>query len=249
MFPDTLTDIHSVDHNVDDYRPTVDRPGGQDTSVILDDFITPSHLDALTACVLAMRSALDAFIALKVDQLPTLPIVWSTYAMVCMIRLESTLLASRSRYASIFLPDLKVRYYLDAIIARFQETSGPLSKAPANMFLQAFERLRLWHEYRVRPETSDNIAQGDSRQPSATAPSLGQATAYQTTTLNTSQAAMPSVSSGSHVGYTYDNSWASNTHMPIDSSMFENLDWGSIGDFDASMSQPANGPNWLGFLL
>lgn len=144
-----------TDHNIDDFRPPAGRPGSKyDDSNAIKDFITPSHLDALTKCVVAMKSALDTFIAIfpspSMSHLPCLSIVWTTYAAVAMIRLDGALRASKSKYAEIFMPDLKVDYYLDNIIKNLKRSTGGVANCgPVPMFIQAFQKLKLWHQYRL----------------------------------------------------------------------------------------------------
>lgn len=144
-----------TDHNIDDFRPPAGRPGSKyDDTKMIKDFITPSHLDALTKCVVAMKSALDTFIAIfpspAMSHLPCLSIVWTAYAAVAMIRLDGALRASKSKYAEIFMPDLKVDYYLDNIIKNLKRSVGGVANCgPVPMFIQAFQKLKVWHQYRL----------------------------------------------------------------------------------------------------
>lgn len=144
-----------TNHNVDDFRPA-SHPNLMDVEEPTEDFITPSHLDAIAKCVISMKLALDSFITLfptaPLRQLPCLSMVWVAYATVCGIRLSGALMATKSEYAEIFLPDLKIEYYLDTIIEKLTITSGTISSAtcaPVSMFVQAFQKLKLWHQYRL----------------------------------------------------------------------------------------------------
>lgn len=144
-----------TDHNVDDFRPPAGRPGAKyEESRVIKDFITPSHLDAMTKCVVAMTTALDTFITIfpspVMAHLPCLSIVWTAYAAVAMIRLDGALRASNSKYAQIFMPDLKVEYYLDSIIENLnRSTAGRTESGPIPMFALAFQKLKVWHQYRL----------------------------------------------------------------------------------------------------
>lgn len=142
-----------TDHNIDDFRPPSGRPGAVDDQKMLKDFVTPLHLEGITKCVVAMKQALEGFIGLfpspAVAQLPCLAVVWTAYCVVAMIRLDGALRATKSKYADIFLPDLKVEYYLDSIIDRLNSISSPKAPlAPAAMFVQAFQKLKVWHQFR-----------------------------------------------------------------------------------------------------
>ncbi|KAK5941377.1 hypothetical protein PMZ80_006655 [Knufia obscura] len=145
--------MHS-DHNVDDFRPPAGRPGSDDDVQSIKDFITPSHLNALTKCVVSMKTALEAFINIfpspTIRHLPCLYIVWTAYSAVAMIRLDGALRASKSKYAEIFLPEFKIEYYLDAIVERLSGKVGPgLTCGPVPMFVQAFQKLKVWHSVRL----------------------------------------------------------------------------------------------------
>lgn len=159
--------IHEIalhnDHNVDDFRPPSGRPGAAYEHKSTKDFITPSHLDAISKCVVAMKLALDTFVDIfpspTLRQLPCLSMVWTAYSLVAMIRLEGALRATNSKYAEIFLPDLKVDYYLDSIIDRMGGNTGPTAScAPIPMFIQAFQKLKVWHQYRQAGNLSGEYA-------------------------------------------------------------------------------------------
>ena len=147
-----------TDHNVDDFRPPAGRPGSAEHPGTTKDFITPSHLDALTKAVVAMRTAVETFISIfstsePIRCLPCLYMVWTAYAIVAMVRLDGALRSSNSRYAQVFLPDLKIESYLDRIIEcltkSLPEPVGTAIFAPIPMFVHAFQKLRLWHQYRL----------------------------------------------------------------------------------------------------
>lgn len=155
-----------TDHNIDDFRPPSGRPGAVDDQKMLKDFVTPLHLEGITKCVVAMKQALEGFLnvfpAESFSQLPCLAVVWTAYCVVAMIRLDGALRATKSKYADIFLPDLKVEYYIDAIIDRLNAKASPKAPlAPAAMFVQAFQKLKVWHQYRqagALPQEYEKIA-------------------------------------------------------------------------------------------
>lgn len=143
-----------TDHNIDDFRPPSGRPGAVDDEKSTQDFITPKHLDAITKCVCGMKTALDTFVGIfptpTMRHVPCLFIVWTAYCIVAMIRLDGALRATKSKYAEIFLPDLRIDYYLDAMIERLSGSAGLTATcAPVNMFQQAFQKLKVWHQYRL----------------------------------------------------------------------------------------------------
>lgn len=277
--------IHEIalhtDHNVDDFKPG-DASMGEESHTRTD-YITHAHIPAITSCVVAMKSALEAFIsiseiAIGIRSLPSLYLVWTAYALVAMIRLSGTLRTTNSKYADVYLPDLKIDYYLDAIIDKL--TKGAGSVGPIAMFLQAFQKLKIWHQYRLMGiatgheptvtgahTSSELVTKTQAAHQDFTGhrnPSRSVAGRLPNSMSNEPGDLVSSIppvvrdpsSSWNPVG-TAGTSWIlpDTPQMPIDSSMFANQDWSFTveewSNFEASMVQPAaaTGGSWLGYLL
>ncbi|KAK5106115.1 hypothetical protein LTS08_000232 [Lithohypha guttulata] len=143
-----------TDHNIDDFRPPTNRPGEAEDQRATNDFVTPLHCESISKCVVAMKQIFDTFTNMfspsAFRQLPCLSMVWTAYCAVAMIRLDGALRATESKYADIFLPDLNVDVYLDSIVSKLSivASQSPAS-APPTLFHQAFQKLKLWHQYRI----------------------------------------------------------------------------------------------------
>lgn len=166
--------IHQ-DHNIDDFKPgpsdmTKATYGARSTTKHYAHlssntlFVTPTHIDALAQCVDSSHSTLDAWLALPVQTARTVPnlgIVWNTYAIVALIKLHGVLHCPDSKFGEVFSPDLKVDYYLLAVIERLQEVSADGRCPPAEAFVYVVRKLRSWFEHRrsglAEPSDEDSV--------------------------------------------------------------------------------------------
>ena len=150
--------IHEIaihhDHNVDEFRPTYtdskQPPSGS--------FVTTGHIDALTTCLDSAHRVLDSYLSLDLEicrATPNLVIVWNTYAEVALIKLHGVLHAPDSVFGSIFTPDLKTDYYLEAMVAKLKEVSANGRWPPAEAFIFVTKKLRSWHTHKRAPYLDD----------------------------------------------------------------------------------------------
>ena len=151
--------IHS-DHDVDDFRP---EPPSR-TKPPTGSFVTTAHIDALTACLDSSQRVLNSYLKLDLEtcrSTPNLLIVWNTYSIVALIKLHGVLHAPDSMFGSIFTPDLRVDYYLDAITTKLQEVSANQRWPPAEAFIFVTKKLQSWHTHKRAPYLVDvnNISQ------------------------------------------------------------------------------------------
>jgi hypothetical protein len=161
--------IHEIaihhDHNVDDFRPEV--PSGANNAS--GGFVTTAHIDALTACLDSAHLVLNSYLKFDIEtcrSLPNLYIVWNTYAEVALIKLHGVLHAPDSNFGSIFAPDLRVDYYLDAISAKLKEVSANNRWPPAEAFIFVTKKLRSWHTHKRAPYLDETpMASQAERQP------------------------------------------------------------------------------------
>ncbi|KIX98988.1 uncharacterized protein Z520_05449 [Fonsecaea multimorphosa CBS 102226] len=143
--------IHEIavhyDHNVDDFRPGI---------AALDqrrapDFVTSAHVEALSTLLESSHRVLDTYLSLEVNcarNLTNLYIVWNAYAIVVLIKLQWIFTSPESKFGSVFVPDLKTGYYLDAILHRLGEVSAGGMNPCAEAFGFVFMKLKIWHMHR-----------------------------------------------------------------------------------------------------
>lgn len=134
-------------HNIDDFKPpfNIAPEAGHEEP----EFVTPAHIESLTACQESIHNAFDAFLALEpkvIRCLPTIFFVRNSYAAVALIKMYSAVSARGSKFGSIFRPeDLKVEFYLDALIAQFSKVSEGNQSRVAQKFSFIFNMLKSWH--------------------------------------------------------------------------------------------------------
>lgn len=167
------------DHNVDDFRPGPEEmarslyaPSGSKYHAqphTAGHFVTVTHIDALAQCLDSSHRTLDAWLSMSIETArcaPNLGVVWNTYAIVALIKLHGLLHAPDSKLGEVFSPDLKVDYYLLAVIERLQEISADGRCPPAEAFVYVVRKLRSWFEHKRSglPEPSDaGSGGGDTR--------------------------------------------------------------------------------------
>lgn len=139
-------------HNVDDFKPPYNIAPSEAGPEELD-MITPAHIESLTMCQQSIHSAFDSFLALDpqvIRCLPTIFFVRSSYAAVALIKMYSAVNAKGSKFGIIFKPqDLKVEYYLDALIVQFSKVAEGNQSRVAHKFGFIFNMLKSWHSKRT----------------------------------------------------------------------------------------------------
>lgn len=151
--------IHEIaihhEHNINVNEALADGTCKQAHEATAGSIVTTVYIDALTACLDSSHRVLDSY--LKLDLLTcrsviNLYTVWNTYAIVALIKLHGVLNASDSAFGSIFTPDLRVEYYLDAITAKLSEVSSSGRYLPAEAFIFVTKKLRSWHTHKRAPQ-------------------------------------------------------------------------------------------------
>jgi hypothetical protein len=143
-----------VEHNIDDFRPGV-YPLNHCQSL---DFVTSGHIEALSIILDACHKVLDIYISLDIEfarSLPNVLVVWSTYAIVVLVKLHWMVHDPLSKFGSVFLADVKTEYYLDAMLKKLGEIAegghGPCAEA----FGFVYQKLKMWHMHRAGRFTDD----------------------------------------------------------------------------------------------
>ena len=143
--------IHEIavhlDHNVDDFR--VDAPTLENRKA--PDFITASHVEALSRLLESSHRALDIYLSLDVTcirSLSNLYIVWNAYAIVILIKLHYIFNSPESKFGSAFVPDVDTDYYLDAMLNKLTEVAAEGKSPCSEAFGFVFMKLKIWHLHR-----------------------------------------------------------------------------------------------------
>ncbi|KIW22930.1 uncharacterized protein PV07_11175 [Cladophialophora immunda] len=259
--------IHEIavhyDHNVDDFRPGVP-PLEQRRA---PDFVTSAHIEALSTLLESSHRVLDTYLSLEVKcarNLSNLYIVWNAYAVVVLIKLHWIFNSPESKLGSVFVPDLKTGYYLDAVLNRLGEVSAGGGNPCAEAFGFVFMKLKIWHIHRSGQLSDDEQGQDDQtrrrrassilRQDPASIiasakrmeyPGLGSAANLPPTRPYT-----PALLPGG--GWTNVDKFGSNLNAAYDAASYGNTNWDQfnfsteeLDMFDIYM----NNSGWMGYLL
>jgi len=165
--------IHEIaiheDHNVDEFAAPYDMVGPDPSkrSAEKEPDITSAHVDAMIVCLESCHRTLDACLGLDLATaraMNNLHLVWTTYAVVALIKIHTLVRAPGSKYAAIFTVDLKAEYYLDAITLKLIETAGAHQCRPAEAFTYVFTKLKAWFKHKKDADTESerNTQRGDA---------------------------------------------------------------------------------------
>lgn len=156
------------EHNIDDFRPpyhSTPIEGPPDPASV-----TPVHIDSLTKCLHSAHEAFEAFLSMDIDFLRSLPthfFVRNSYAAVALIKLYTACAAKESKMGAIFQPsELKVDYYLDALISTLRKVADGGMSRVAFKFSRIFDMLQKWHLRRTEvPSGRGSREQSQPRMP------------------------------------------------------------------------------------
>ncbi len=147
-------------------------PGKPDSEVYGPERITSRHIDALTTLLESSHAVLDTYLSFGVvlaRSLPNLYIVWNAYAMVILIKLHWIIACPESKLGSMFSPDLRTEYYLDALLSMLNDMSAGGQSPCAEAFGFVFKKLKIWHLHRGGQWSDDEQGQDlESRRRRAT---------------------------------------------------------------------------------
>lgn len=247
--------IH-CDHNVDDFGPGTSSNGLRKAP----DFISPSHIDALSTLLESSHRVLNNYLALDTDfarSLCTMYIVWNTYAVVVLIKLHWIVNAPDSELGSVFVSNIKAEYYLDAILTKLTEISANGRSPCAEAFGFVYKKLKIWHCHRAaqltddsqgeecRRERASSVLRQDPLQIIASAKAIDYSGSLPG---NSSPAILP----GGQWTNAPDRLMASNLNAAYDAASYGNTNWDEfnfsseeMNVFDVYM----NNTGWMGYLL
>ncbi|KAJ0313364.1 hypothetical protein COL5a_004206 [Colletotrichum fioriniae] len=178
---------------MDDIRPPFDTATLKD-GMLTNLTLTTSHINALSACLSAIDGIFEAFLAMEVPSIRCLPVfnfVRVAYAVVVLIKMYFSATAPGSELGRVIDKDnMKVEYYLDALLEKFRAAASDDRSRPAAKFLIVLVMLRSWFLKQSKglamgvlpvpdaaagfktsnsqPETPASAAQPSSRRPDAT---------------------------------------------------------------------------------
>ncbi|OHE98996.1 hypothetical protein CORC01_05686 [Colletotrichum orchidophilum] len=132
---------------MDDIRPPFDTATLKD-GMLPNLTLTTSHINALSACLSAIDGIFEAFLAMEVPSIRCLPVfnfVRVAYAVVVLIKMYFSATAPGSELGKVIDKDnMKVEYYLDALLEKFRAAASDDRSRPAAKFLIVLVMLRSW---------------------------------------------------------------------------------------------------------
>ena len=138
-----------TENSHDDFRPpfTADSMKG---AVISDASLTPSHINALSACLTAIDGIFDAFLGMDVAAIRCLPVfnfVRVAYATVVLIKLYFAASSPGSELGKVINKDeMKVESHLEALLDKFRAAAADDKWRPAAKFLVVLVMIRSWFQ-------------------------------------------------------------------------------------------------------
>ncbi|KAI9815595.1 MAG: hypothetical protein M1832_005456 [Thelocarpon impressellum] len=138
-----------VDHNIDDFHPpfteeTLRSHGGP------NDLLTPTHIDALTACLSSVHGVFDIFCAYEIETVRRLPIfhhVRTAYAVVVLLKMYFAATSQNGELGKVIgKEDMKAEMYLERLLARYRLAAEDERCRPATKFMGVLVMLRTWFQ-------------------------------------------------------------------------------------------------------
>jgi hypothetical protein len=123
-----------------------------DNDVLEADPIDAANITSFTTCIKSIHETFDAFLTMDLDTIRNLPVLFfvrSVYAGVVLLKSYGIVHIEGSTLSTIFAPELKAEYYLNAMTDHLAKAAGDAEQQPvAWAFRLDFGKLRAWHEKR-----------------------------------------------------------------------------------------------------
>ena len=124
--------------------------GGSDNALASDVPLSPAHINALSACLIAIDGIFETFLSLDVKNIRCLPVfnfVRVAYAVVVLIKLYFAASSANSELGKVINKDnMKVEQHLDGLLDKFRATAAEDRSRPAAKFLVVLIMLRTWFQ-------------------------------------------------------------------------------------------------------
>lgn len=117
-------------------------------ALIGDAALTPAHIRALTACLVAIDGIFDAFLGMDVQSLRCIPVfnfVRVAYATVVMIKMYLFASSPNSELGKVINKEhMKVEQHLNALLDKFRAAAAGGRSRPASKFMIVLAMIRSW---------------------------------------------------------------------------------------------------------
>jgi hypothetical protein len=113
-------------------------------------FLTPAHINAVSACLTAIDGTFKVFLSMEVERIRCLPVfnfVRVAYAVVLLIKMYFAASSSDSELGKVINKDnMKVEQHLDNLLEKFSLAAADERCRPASKFLVVLVMLRTWFQ-------------------------------------------------------------------------------------------------------
>ncbi|KAH0543555.1 hypothetical protein FGG08_002116 [Glutinoglossum americanum] len=155
-----------IDHDGDDFRPpfieaTFSKESGKGETGLL----TTARISALTACLTSIHDCFRIFLSFDSTTMRCIPIynfVRMAYAVVALIKMYLAASAPNSELGKIFKKEeMKVEYYLDALLDILRATADDDKYKPAAKFCMILLMLKTWFQKQRDGKTGGGLFNRD----------------------------------------------------------------------------------------
>ncbi|KAK3996450.1 putative fungal-specific transcription protein [Cladorrhinum sp. PSN332] len=140
---------HSGD-SPEDFRLCNALPGGSDNILGSEAPLSPAHINALSACLIAIDGIFEVYLSLDINTIRCLPVfnfVRVAYAVVVLIKLYFAASSPQSELGKVINKDnMKVEQHLEGLLEKFRATAADDRSRPAAKFLVVLVMLRSWFQ-------------------------------------------------------------------------------------------------------
>lgn len=138
--------LHS-DTTGDNWRPPFNTEALKD-GIVNSEPLSAAHINALSACLTAIDGIFNTFLSMDVTSIRCLPVfnfMRVAYGVVILIKMYFSASSPGSEMGKVIHKDnMRVEYYLEALLDKFRATAADNKCRPAAKFLVVLAMLRSW---------------------------------------------------------------------------------------------------------
>ncbi|OKL62911.1 hypothetical protein UA08_01199 [Talaromyces atroroseus] len=158
------------DHNIDDFTPPFSTGIQSDFNI---EKAATAQIDALTACLTSIHTALDCILHIEPADLICLPTVFyarTAYAFIALLKMFSAISSDKGLARVFSLSDLKLEEYFDNMISHLKLTSTKPGGRTASRFSMVLNLLRNWFNNRKTEQSAGKSGERQSAPAKSEAP-------------------------------------------------------------------------------
>lgn len=210
--------LHS--RSINNAHPANFGPESLRDGLVNQETLSAAHISALSACLTAINGMLTTFLSMDVFDVRCLPVfnfVRVSYALVILIKLYFSASSPDSELGKVInKEDMRVEYFLDALLDKFRATAAEDRSRPAAKFLVVLVMLRSWFYKQVKVEKEDPQQPHPPANHAVSQPPRVSGDGRLESTANTPLQLLSEVAAGSSTANTGPNTSAPTSTTPAD---------------------------------